>query len=297
MIVSPYLCGRLGFLQVLVFPFQPCQQSLLNVLVDPYGDHIQTCQRQSAALPTHEWIVHRLSLLFRSVGHRVKTHKVTPVVGNDRDDIEVKDYVIYPRGEDDRLPPRTLMMDVTMAHDRFGRSTQRTNGALTHRVSSTGAPQPDGALKNAASKKIRHYRQLYADKPDPVIFLSVSANTSGRIYDDFVCLLFLHAHREASILAGELPEESDQFRFLRAARLANLKVTVGLILAKASAMRVTIPIDLSTRPFIPLPRFFNSRRPAPLLNPSLVIFCLSVTWCALIFEKLYQDSQCIIALA
>jgi hypothetical protein len=27
---------------------------------------------------------------------------------------------------------------------------------------------------------------------------------------------FLHAHREASILAGELPEESEQFRFLRA---------------------------------------------------------------------------------
>ena len=82
----------------------------------------------------------------------------------------------------------------------------------------------------------------------------------------------MHAHRETRILAGELPEESDQFRFLRALRLETLKDTVGLILAKASAMRVTIPIDLSTRPFIPLPRFLNSRRPAPLLNPSLVIF-------------------------
>ena len=73
-------------------------------------------------------------------------------------------------------------------------------------------------------------------------------------------------------MAGELPEESDQFRFLRAARLVTLKGTVGLILAKASAMRVTIPIDLSTWSFIPLSRFFNSRRPAPLLIPSLVIF-------------------------
>ena len=104
---------------------------------------------------------------------------------------------------------------------------QRTNGALTHRVSSTGAPQPDGALKNAVNKKIRHYRQLYADKPDPVIFLPVAVNTSGRVYENFVRLLFLHVHREASILAGELPEESDQFRFLRAPRLATLKVTVG----------------------------------------------------------------------
>jgi hypothetical protein len=32
-----------------------------------------------------------------------------------------------------------------------------------------------------------------------------------------------HAHREASALAGELPEESDQFRFLRASCFANLK--------------------------------------------------------------------------
>jgi hypothetical protein len=55
-------------------------------------------------------------------------------------------------------------------------------------------------------------------------------------------------------------------------RLANLiKGSVGVILAKASAMRVTIPIDLSTRPFIPLPHFFNDRRVPPLLNQSLVL--------------------------
>jgi hypothetical protein len=103
------------------------------------------------------------------------------------------------------------------------------------------------------------------------VFLPIAVSTSGRVYEDFARLLFFHAHREARILAGELPEESEQFRFLRASRLANLKGSVGLILAKASAMRVTIPIDLSTRPFIPLPRFFNSRRVPPLLNQSLVL--------------------------
>ncbi len=99
--------------------------------------------------------------------------------------------------------------------------------------------------------------------------------TSGRVYDDFTRLIFLHAHREASILAGELPEESEQFCFLRVVRLVNLKVsvTVGLICAKTFPIRVTtmIPIDLSTRSFIPLPRFFNSRRVSPLLNQSLVL--------------------------
>ena len=101
-------------------------------------------------------------------------------------------------------------------------------------------------MKNAVSKKISHYRLLYEDKTDPVFFLSVVVNSSGHVYDDFVRLLVLDAHREASILAGELPEESDQFRFLRAASLTNLK-DKGLCrndFFTASAMRVTIP----TRP-------------------------------------------------
>ena len=65
---------------------------------------------------------------------------------------------------------------------------------------SSRAPQPDGALNNAARIKIRHYRQLYADRPDPMVFLPVAVSTSGRVYDDFVRLIFLHVHREASRL-------------------------------------------------------------------------------------------------
>ena len=107
----------------------------------------------------------------------------------------------------------------------------------------------------------------------------MTVNTSGRVYDDFVRPLFLHVHREAGIVGGELPEKSDQFLFLRTVRLVNLKKgSVGWILAvhtihfkgapstKSSEMRVTIPIDLSTRSFIPLPRFLNSRRAPPLLD-------------------------------
>ncbi len=39
---------------------------------------------------------------------------------------------------------------------------------------------------------------------------------SGRIHDDFLRLLFLHAHREASALPNEVPEETGEFRYLRA---------------------------------------------------------------------------------
>ena len=121
-----------------------------------------------------------------------------------------------------------------------------------------------------ARAKIRHYRELYINRPDPIAFMPVAVDTSGCVYDDFSRLLFLHAHREASTLANELQEESEQFRFLRAICYPKIKGSVGLILVKASAMRISIPLDLSCRPFIPLPRFMRSRRVAPLLAPSLV---------------------------
>ena len=108
-------------------------------------------------------------------------------------------------------------------------------------------------------------------------------STSGRVYDDFVRLLFLYEHREARILAGELPEESEKFRFLRATRLANLKGSVGLLqqikrkLGGEEVEGVGVGLifrqslhnegyyshDLSTRPLKPLPRFFHSRRAPP----------------------------------
>jgi hypothetical protein len=69
-----WFCQSLGvpISTLLANPRQcPCRQ--FNF--DPYGDHIQTCQRQSAVLPTHKWIVYKLSLLLRSVGHRVEPIK------------------------------------------------------------------------------------------------------------------------------------------------------------------------------------------------------------------------------
>ena len=55
-----------------------------------------------------EWIVSRkkydkLSLFCRSVGHRLKIHKVTPAVVNECGDIDMKDYVILEHGEDNDL--------------------------------------------------------------------------------------------------------------------------------------------------------------------------------------------------
>ncbi len=79
----------------------------------------------------------------------------------------------------------------------------RVNEELTHRVSSTGVPQSDGTLINVVRIKIRHYRQIYVDRSDSIVFLSVVVSTSGSVYDDFTRLFFLHTYRETSILAGE----------------------------------------------------------------------------------------------
>ena len=66
--------------------------------------------------------------------------------------------------------------------------------------------------------------------------------------------------------------ESDRCRFLNTVTVVKLKGSVGLILLKDSVMRVTIPLDLSTQSFIPLPRIFHSRRAPPLLTSFLVLF-------------------------
>jgi hypothetical protein len=196
----------------------------------------------------HDWVVYRLGHIFGSVGHRVKIHKITPATGKERGDLEIKEYVVLqkPLEQADRLPPpRTLILDFTSTHTRYGGSHVHTTGQLTNIRRSDGAPEL-------------------------IAFLPAVADTTGRVYDDFSRLLFLHVHREVSALDNEIPEESGQFRFLRADRYANIKRSVGLILLKVSVMRISIPLDLSSRPFIPLPRFICRRRPLPLLDSSLV---------------------------
>jgi hypothetical protein len=254
----------------------PSQQYVFNVFrYDLYGDHLQTCQTQSGSSQVHDWVVYRLGTLFGSVGQMVKIHMITPASGKERGDIEIKDYVVLqkPQAQDNRLsPPHTLIMDFTMTYVRFGCSHLHPIGQLTHTRRSDGAPDPDGALKETVRIKIRNYHQLYLNGPDPIAFLPMLVDTSVHIYDDFSRLLLLHAYRETSALVNELPEESDQFRFLHTACLGNLKGSVGLILTKVSAVRISIPLDLSSRSIIPLPRFIRSRCPTPLLVPYLVLF-------------------------
>ena len=73
--------------------------------------------------------------------------------------------------------------------------------------------------------------------------------TSSRMHGEFLRLLFLQAHREttAHSIATGLPSQQNRsdnaFRFKRAAFYMGLKSKVGLVAAKASALRINLNIQ------------------------------------------------------
>ncbi len=80
-----------------------------------------------------------------------------------------------PQEQTDQLPPpRTLILDFTMTHTRYGRSHVHPIGQMTNISRSDGAPEPDGVLRVVVRKKIIHYHQLYIDRPEPIVFMPVA---------------------------------------------------------------------------------------------------------------------------
>ena len=92
------------------------------------------------------------------------------------------------------------------------------------------------------------------------------------MHGEFLRLLFLQAHREttAHFLATGLPSQQNRsdnaFRFKRAAFYMGLKSKVGLVAAKASALRINLNIQGCS---IVAPSLHAPSR-APLLLPLLL---------------------------
>ncbi len=63
----------------------------------------------------YDWVVYRLGDIFGSVGHRVKIHKITPAMGKEWGDLEIKDYVGLQKPQEQKknrlTPPRSLILD------------------------------------------------------------------------------------------------------------------------------------------------------------------------------------------
>jgi hypothetical protein len=115
----------------------------------------------------------------------------------------------------DQAGSRSLIFDISIAHDRFGSSSHvQQNGSLWH-------PQDlDGPMRVALQRKTNAYEQTYADNQN-ISFLPAIMSTSNRMHGEFL-RLFLQTHREteARFTAAGMSSQrnqSESFRFKRAA--------------------------------------------------------------------------------
>ncbi len=127
-------------------------------------------------------------------------------------DIELAGYLANAAG------PVPLVLDLLIAHDRFGSSSDPSiNGHLHY------PHDLYRSLNEAAADKIRQYRADYNNRPSNAIsFMPAIASSSGRLHGELVRLLFLQAHRETDhffAASGVLLAQSDrdQFHYRRAA--------------------------------------------------------------------------------
>jgi hypothetical protein len=144
--------------------------------------------------------------------------------------------------------PVPLVLDLRIAHDRFGSTSDPTlNGTLHY-------PNPndiDRSLNEAVTDKIRKYHEDYNNNPPNVIsFMPAIPSTSSRLHSEFIRLLFLQAHREtdhffesSGVQSTESNLGSSYFHFRRAAFSSMLKSKYGLILPKTSALRINLNLD------------------------------------------------------
>jgi hypothetical protein len=137
-----------------------------------------------------------------------------------------------------------LVLDLRIAYNRVGSSTDPTlNGHLKY------PNNFDQSLNDASADKVRKYRADYNNRPPSAVsFMPAITSTSGRLHSEFVRLLFLQAHRETDrffAASGVLSAQSDCgfYHLRRAAVSAQLKSKVGLVLAKAAALRITLNLD------------------------------------------------------
>ena len=136
--------------------------------IDPVGDRLCTCTAHSGAKKAHDWAVDQLADLFRTT-HKVKTQQVVKSRGQHCGDIELVGYL------DNATGPVSLVLDLRIAHDRVGSSSDPTlNGHLRY------PNNLDRSLNEVASDKIRKYRTDYNNNPPSVVsFMPATATTSG----------------------------------------------------------------------------------------------------------------------
>jgi hypothetical protein len=204
--------------------------------LDAMGDHV--CTAHSGAKKAHDWAVEQLADLFRTT-HKVKTQKnVTKSRGRHCGDIELAAYLA------NAADPVPLVLDLRIAHDRFGSSSDPGLNRHLHYPNDI-----DESLNEAAADKIRKYRADYNNNPpNTVSLMPALSSTFRRLHSEFMRLLFLQAHRETDRFFAASGIQLAQpnrglFHFRHAAFSSNLKAKVGSTLVKIAALRINLSID------------------------------------------------------
>jgi hypothetical protein len=113
--------------------------------IDSLDYHLGTCTADSGAKTAHDWVVEQLADLFRTT-YRVKTQQVVQNRGQHCGDIELVGYLQNAVGT---VP---LVMDLRIAHERWGSSTDPTLNGHLHYPNDLDKP-----LNDEAVDKIRKY--------------------------------------------------------------------------------------------------------------------------------------------
>ena len=141
----------------------------------------RACTAHSGATKAHDWMVSVIGPLFRTAGHVVRTqHGVTASAGQRRGDVKVRHFLR------DQAGSRSLVFDLSIAHDRFGSSSHvQQNGSLSH-------PQDiDAPLHIAAQRKINSYRQQLAENQYiSLLFSPPLSAPPPACKSDFSCVFF-----------------------------------------------------------------------------------------------------------
>jgi hypothetical protein len=136
--------------------------------LDTLADHPCTCTTHSGAKKAHDWAIDQLADLFYTI-HNMKTQNTMR-----------RSIIVF------------MMLDLRIAHDRFGSSSDPNLNGHLHCPNDI-----DRSLNETVVDKIRKYRSDYNNNPPNAIsFMPAITGTSGRLHGEFVRLLFLQDHRE-----------------------------------------------------------------------------------------------------
>jgi hypothetical protein len=210
-----------------------CRKSQLDAM----GNHLCTCTAHSGAKKAHDWAVEQLADLFRTT-HRTKMQHVTKSRGRHCGDIQLEAYLANAAG------PVPLVLDLRIAHDRFGSSSDPSLNCHLHYPNDI-----DKSLHEAAADKIRNIVLTITIIPLPQSPLCLLLLVRlGDYMVNSLRLLFLQAHRETDRFFAasgvQLAQSTSRlFHFRRAAFSSTLKAKVGSTLAKAAALRITLNIE------------------------------------------------------